>query len=85
MVVGDNIFQKFGEGVLKLGGGGLGEGAKDGGFDRWFCFFELEGFSEGVPMFFCPSSDWSDVGHSGDQSDQDKGDHSVIGVGNALF
>jgi len=36
-------------------------------------------------MFFCPSLDLSDVGYSGDESEQDKGEHAVIGMGHALL
>ena len=47
--------------------------------------FELEGFFEGVPMFFCPASDFGGVGHSSEESEKDEGEDSGKGRGDTLF
>ena len=36
-------------------------------------------------MFFCPASDFGDVGHSGEKSEEDESEHTVIGMGDTLF
>jgi len=42
---------------------------------------EKKGFSEDVPISLCPSPDLGDVGHFGEETDENEGEHAVIGQG----
>ena len=82
---GENDFQKFGNGFVKIVDGRFGEGAEERGIDGWLFAFEFQGFFENVPLSFCPSSDFGDGGQLGEESEEYEGEHTVIGVGDSLF
>jgi len=82
---GENDFQKFGNGFVKIFDGRFGKGAEEGGIDGRSVAFEFQGFFEDVPLSFCPSPDFGDGGQLGEESEKDEGEHAVIGVGDSLF
>ena len=85
VVFGEDALQEHRKGVVNIFDGGFVEGTKECCFDRRFFSLEFQWFFKDFPVSFCPAIDFGNVGHSGDEDEENEREHPVIGMGHALF